>query len=142
MIGLCHGPFPFSLRIPPRHLPLASKGVFGSKARVFDWLAVIILGLVEGITEFIPVSSTGHLLLTERLLNIYKSDLFNIVIQCGAVLAVLPLFPQRLRQVFNVHRDPAARDYMLKVLWPWRLRGDQVTSWRSAILSCLKRPCQ
>jgi undecaprenyl pyrophosphate phosphatase UppP len=63
-----------------------------------DWIAVIVLGLIEGITEFLPISSTGHLLLIERGLGIKKSDLFNVVIQCGAVLAVLPLFPERLRQ--------------------------------------------
>ena len=61
-----------------------------------DWIAVVILGVIEGITEFIPVSSTGHLLLAEHLLKVHQSDLFNIVIQCGAVIAVLPLFPQRL----------------------------------------------
>jgi undecaprenyl-diphosphatase len=52
-----------------------------------DWLSVAILGVVEGITEFLPVSSTGHLLIAERWLP-RQSDLFNIVIQCGAVLAV------------------------------------------------------
>ena len=56
-----------------------------------DWIVVIILGIVEGITEFIPVSSTGHLLIAEKLLHVAKSDLFNVVIQCGAVIAVLPL---------------------------------------------------
>lgn len=57
-----------------------------------DWLIVLILGIVEGITEFLPVSSTGHLLLSENWLHVSKSDLFNIVIQCGAVVAVIPLF--------------------------------------------------
>jgi undecaprenyl-diphosphatase len=64
------------------------------------WFVVIILGVVEGITEFLPVSSTGHLLIAERWLQTHQSDLFNIVIQSGAVLAVLPLFRERLRQFF------------------------------------------
>ncbi len=88
-----------------------------------DWIDVIILGLVEGITEFIPVSSTGHLLLTEQLLKIRESDLFNIVIQCGAVVAVLPLFPERLRQVFRCGQDAAARDFVLKVLAAFFITG-------------------
>ncbi|MCX8089411.1 MAG: undecaprenyl-diphosphate phosphatase [Verrucomicrobiae bacterium] len=79
-----------------------------------DWLAVVLLGIIEGLTEFIPVSSTGHLLLAERWLP-RQSDLFNIVIQCGAVLAVLPLFPERLRQFVALGRDPATRDYLLKI---------------------------
>jgi undecaprenyl-diphosphatase len=79
-----------------------------------DWLAVVLLGILEGLTEFIPVSSTGHLLLAERWLP-RQSDLFNIVIQCGAVLAVLPLFPERLRQCSGFWRDAAARDYVLKI---------------------------
>ena len=62
------------------------------------WFIITILGVVEGITEFLPVSSTGHLLIAERWLHTHQSDLFNIVIQSGAVLAVLPLFPERLRQ--------------------------------------------
>lgn len=62
------------------------------------WLAVILLGIIEGITEFLPISSTGHLLLAERWLKVHCSDLFIIVIQSGAVLAVLPLFHNRLRQ--------------------------------------------
>ena len=54
------------------------------------WFAIILLGVIEGITEFLPVSSTGHLLIAEQWLK-RQSDLFNIVIQSGAVLAVLPL---------------------------------------------------
>ena len=60
-------------------------------------LVVVLLGVIEGITEFLPVSSTGHLLVAEHWLNLRQSDLFNVVIQCGAVMAVLPLFPGRLR---------------------------------------------
>ena len=50
------------------------------------WIAVLLLGIIEGITEFIPVSSTGHLLIAEHWIP-RQSDLFNVVIQCGAVLA-------------------------------------------------------
>ena len=53
------------------------------------WLIVVILGIVEGITEVIPVSSTGHLLIVENWLGSHQSDLFNVVIQVGAVLAGL-----------------------------------------------------
>lgn len=88
-----------------------------------DWLSVIILGIIEGITEFLPVSSTGHLLLAERLLRLKESDLFNIVIQCGAVLAVLPLFPERLKQFVFRWREPATRDYLLKIFTAFALTG-------------------
>jgi undecaprenyl-diphosphatase len=78
------------------------------------WIVVVVLGIIEGITEFLPVSSTGHLLIAEQWLP-RQSDLFNIVIQCGAVLAVLPLFPERLRQFVFKWREPGTRDYMLKI---------------------------
>jgi undecaprenyl-diphosphatase len=80
-----------------------------------DWIVVIILGIVEGITEFIPVSSTGHLLIAEKLLQVHKSDLFNVVIQCGAVIAVLPLFPQRLYKFIFELRDKETQNYLLKL---------------------------
>ena len=80
-----------------------------------DWLIVIILGIVEGITEFIPVSSTGHLLIAEKLLHLHKSDRFNVVIQCGAVIAVLPLFPQRIYKFIFELRDRETQDYLLKI---------------------------
>jgi len=79
------------------------------------WIVVIVLGIIEGITEFLPVSSTGHLLIAEQWLP-RQSDLFNIVIQCGAVLAVLPLFPGRLRQFVFKWREPGTRDYFVKAL--------------------------
>src|SRR3954469_5053765 len=87
-----------------------------------DWLSVAILGVVEGITEFLPVSSTGHLLIAERWLP-RQSDLFNVVIQCGAVLAVLPLFPERLRQFFFRWREPATQDYLFKIIAAFAITG-------------------
>ena len=66
-----------------------------------DWLAAIILGLVEGLTEFIPVSSTGHLLLTKSLLGLSNEpwDTFIVMIQLGAILAVVALYFSRLWKV-------------------------------------------
>ena len=79
------------------------------------WIIALILGIVEGITEFIPVSSTGHLLITEKLLRITESDLFNVVIQCGAVIAVLPLFPNRIYKFVFELNDKETRSYLLKI---------------------------
>ena len=65
------------------------------------WQA-IILGLVEGITEYLPVSSTGHLLITQRLLGIEPSEAANayaIAIQAGAIAAVIGLYRNRVAQM-------------------------------------------
>ena len=86
------------------------------------WLIAIILGLVEGLTEFIPVSSTGHLLIAEHFLKVgsveggsfFQGEFFNAVVQCGAVLAALPLFRDRLATLAR-WREPACRDYFLKL---------------------------
>jgi len=88
-----------------------------------DWIIVLILGIVEGITEFIPVSSTGHLLVAERILHVEKSDLFNIVIQCGAVIAVLPLFPERIYKFIFELREKETQDYLLKLLVAFGITG-------------------
>ncbi|MCK9589707.1 MAG: undecaprenyl-diphosphatase, partial [Terrimicrobiaceae bacterium] len=64
-----------------------------------DLIQALILGLVEGVTEYLPVSSTGHLLLTQRLMGIGSSDAadaFAICIQAGAILAVLGLYHRRV----------------------------------------------
>ena len=91
------------------------------------WLIAVILAVVEGITEFIPVSSTGHLLITEHLLGLekesfFRSDLYNIVIQCGAVLAVLPLFKDRLKMLTRFH-DTASRLFLAKILVAFGITG-------------------
>ncbi len=95
-----------------------------------DWIAVVILAVVEGITEFIPVSSTGHLLLTEHLLKVHESDLFNIVIQCGAVIAVLPLFPQRLYKFVFEWRQKETQDYLLKIFIAFAITGVGGLVWK------------
>ena len=67
-----------------------------------EWWEALILGLVEGITEYLPVSSTGHLVVTQRLLGIEASEAANayaVAIQAGAILAVLTLYRARIQQM-------------------------------------------
>jgi len=79
-----------------------------------DWLNALLLGLIEGITEFLPISSTGHLLIAEHWLGA-RSDLFNVVIQAGAILAVLLIYRQRLWQLLSGFSRTEDRDYLLKL---------------------------
>jgi len=79
---------------------------------VTDLLAALLLGIIEGITEFLPISSTGHLLIAEQWLG-HRSDLFNIAIQAGAILAIALIYRQRLWDLamgFLGQRAPAAHD--------------------------------
>ncbi len=67
-------------------------------------IEALILGIVEGLTEYLPVSSTGHLLLAQRLMGIESSevaDAFAICIQAGAIVAVLGLYRVRVAQMFS-----------------------------------------
>lgn len=80
-----------------------------------NFLQVVLLGIIEGITEFLPISSTGHLLIAEQLGLGHRSDVFNIVIQAGAILAVTVIYWQRIWQLLvNIHK-PENKDYALKL---------------------------
>ena len=79
-----------------------------------ELLIPIVLGLIEGITEFLPISSTGHLLIAEHWLG-HRSDLFNVVIQAGAILAVVLIYRERLWQLVTGLADPKNRDYAAKL---------------------------
>ena len=79
----------------------------------------LILGVVEGITEFLPVSSTGHLILVGDLLdfNTEEGKLFEIVIQCGAIFAIVWEYRARLASVVaKLPTDPQARRFALNLL--------------------------
>ena len=86
-----------------------------------DWLQVILLGLIEGITEFLPISSTGLLLLAEQWLpeTLFEDDgareRFMVFIQSGAVLAVIAVFKERVRELITQWRQPEVRDYLIKM---------------------------
>ncbi len=89
-----------------------------------DWLTSILLGVIEGITEFLPISSTGHLLVPQHLGWLEKqSDVFNIAIQGGAVIAVLFNFTDRVKQLVFKWREPESRDYMAKLLVAFFITG-------------------
>ena len=81
-------------------------------------LVAAFLGLLEGLTEFIPVSSTGHLLLAGHFLGFESAGrTFEVVIQLGAVLAILTIYAGRLWAVFrDAPHDPKARRFILSVL--------------------------
>ena len=82
-------------------------------------LSAVILGIVEGLTEFLPISSTGHLILASHLLGLEgpESKLFHIVIQLGAILAVCWAFRDRLfNAAAGVTTDPAAQRFFVNIL--------------------------
>lgn len=80
------------------------------------WISVILLGLIEGVTEFLPISSTGHLLIPQNLGWLPRqSDLFAIVIQSGAVLAVIAVFAERLKHLASTLRERETREYLAKL---------------------------
>ena len=78
------------------------------------WVAVI-LGIVEGLTEFLPVSSTGHLIVTSRLLDFEgkRAEVFNIFIQLGAILAVVWEYRVKLTRIaLDLPSKPRARGFV------------------------------
>ena len=75
---------------------------------IFEILKVIFLGIVEGITEWLPISSTGHMLLVDEFLKLNCSDAFKemffVVIQLGAIMAVVLVFWKK-NVAFQPHRQ-------------------------------------
>lgn len=79
-----------------------------------ELLDIVTLGVIEGITEFLPISSTGHLLIAEHWLG-HRSDLFNIGIQAGAILAITLIYWRRILGLLCNWRDADNRDYLIKL---------------------------
>ncbi len=86
----------------------------------FDLIKAFVLGVVEGLTEFLPVSSTGHLLLVQRFFGFDDDDFgktFAVLIQFGAILALLSIYFFRIWQIaLGMFSDPAARRFVIGVL--------------------------
>jgi undecaprenyl-diphosphatase len=102
------GPYDPPLRIDP-------------EVAVLDWMTLLkaaIMGIVEGLTEFLPISSTGHLILTASLLNFTgdTTKVFEIAIQTGAMFSVIWEYRRKLQHtVAGIGHDPVARRFALNV---------------------------
>jgi len=94
---------------------------------ILEILKVIIIGIVEGITEWLPISSTGHMILVDELIKLNASDefksMFMVVIQLGAILAVVVLYFRKL--------NPFSRGKSLK------MRYLTIELWKKIIVACL-----
>jgi undecaprenyl-diphosphatase len=83
------------------------------------WVDPAIMGLIEGITEFLPISSTGHMILAEQILNWQAppGKVFEIVIQLGAILAICVLYFRRLlKVVVELPTQKSAQNFTIAVL--------------------------
>jgi undecaprenyl-diphosphatase len=90
----------------------------GTRLDIALWIKAAVMGIVEGLTEFLPVSSTGHLILAGSLLDFTgeKIKVFEIAIQTGAIFAVILVYWQRIRDtVLGLGSQPRAQRFALNV---------------------------
>src|SRR5688572_20720482 len=80
-----------------------------------EWLEVFILAVIEGVTEFLPISSTGHMLLVENWLRHVQPQAFFAIVQSGAVLAVLMVFTGRVKEMLTRWREKETQQYVAKL---------------------------
>lgn len=85
---------------------------------IIDYFKAIFLGIIEGLTEFIPVSSTAHLLVVSHLINFssIKNNVFEIVIQLGAILAVCFVYHQRIAKLIFEIKQKEQREFIIKII--------------------------
>ena len=108
------------------------KGVY----EIMEWieyLKIIILGIVEGITEWLPISSTGHLILVDEFMKLNMSDafkeMFDVVIQLGAIMAVVVIYFKKLIPIDSVKKD----DNKSKLAW----NKDKLIMWGKILVACM-----
>jgi undecaprenyl-diphosphatase len=104
-----------------------------------DILISVWLGIVEGLTEFLPVSSTGHLLVAERLLGLSDNwEAFTVIIQLGAILAVVAIYFQTFWQaLIGLPSSPEARRFALGIILaflPAAIVGVAISKWINSTL--------
>ncbi len=88
------------------------------KGEELNWLEAILLGLVQGLTEFLPVSSSGHLAIAQELLGVVDSPLFTVAIHGATLVAVVFFYRLRIIKlaIDGLRRDPAALRYIAKLI--------------------------
>ncbi len=98
-----------------------------------EYLKVIILGIVEGITEWLPISSTGHLILVDEFMKLNMSDafkeMFDVLVQLGAILAVVVIYFKKLLPVDMVNKEDNSR----KLAW----NKDKLILWCKILVASL-----
>lgn len=88
---------------------------------MMDWVLIlkaVIMGIVEGVTEFLPISSTGHLIITGQLLGFLDKDsrdVFEIAIQLGAILSICWIYHERLWRVASTLHTPASQRFVINL---------------------------
>ncbi|MDD5706809.1 MAG: undecaprenyl-diphosphate phosphatase [Kiritimatiellae bacterium] len=102
----------------------------------------IVLGIVEGVTEFLPVSSTGHLLVAQNLIGNHQSDAFNLLIQVGPIAAAAIVFRKSIRRLATSYREPSVRDELVKLVTCFALTcaGGALAGWLGLSLPETVRP--
>lgn len=118
---------------------------------IFEWLKVLLLGIVEGITEWLPISSTGHLILVDEFVKLNQSDafmeMFNVVIQLGAILAVVVLYWEKLWP-FHLKKNAPKKSWFQKQADAGIAKGlqtfcnnycymDKIVLWLKIVFACI-----
>ena len=116
-----------------------------------EWLKVVLLGIVEGITEWLPISSTGHLILVDEFVKLNQSEefmkMFNVVIQLGAILAVVVLYWSKLWP-FHMKKNAPKRSWFANQADHGFVKGvqtfcnnycymDKIVLWLKIVLACI-----
>ena len=116
-----------------------------------EWLKVVLLGIVEGITEWLPISSTGHLILVDEFVKLNQSEefmkMFNVVIQLGAILAVVVLYWSKLWP-FHTKKNAPRKSWFANQVDHGFMKGvqtfcnnycymDKIVLWLKIVLACI-----
>lgn len=118
---------------------------------LIEWLKVILLGIVEGITEWLPISSTGHLILVNEFVHLEQSDafmeMFDVVIQLGAILAVVVIFWEKLwpfhtkknapKESWFIHKAESGMMMKFQKFCDNYCHMDKIVLWLKIVVACI-----